>query len=691
LLRRQKNPFDDWPRTPTAHFKLYFFAAASRLLYELGQTFGTPEEVFKQYPFLAGYARELAEHEPPDANLKQPAAWWQTTLLSWEASTRDRLPLRALRDTCALDHDAMTLLLGIGLREEDARFGLLFESMQGGSGHQRPTMGFLNALWRGSNQSLEARAHLKRLDEVGLITLTNTELPRAQWTVELPGVFWDVMRGDAGESIASWARYRAPESLCPFTDLILPLELRIKLASLSKLFAAAEPGALIVRGPEHNGRRTLLGSVARELGQGLIEISLPDQQDTRWRFVGPLATMLRALPAVMVNAQPGETQEVQPLNGHRGLVGFVLGKQGGLSGANVEGGMTVSLEMPDPNLRRAHWQQALSRNVPYDLGAICDRFRLTGGNIRRAARLAKTTASLAGRDRITLADVREASRALNRQTLDTLATHIPTVGDWSCLSIKSQTLQELRNLELRCAHRERLQDSIGSALVEQMNSGVRALFSGPSGTGKTLAARVLSAVLQKDLYRLDLSTVVNKYIGETEKNLSRVFARAEELDVILLLDEGDALLTQRTDVHNANDRYANLETNYLLQRLESFEGILIVTTNAGDRIDRAFQRRMDIVISFPPPDANERWNIWQLHLPPAHTVHDSLLAEVAQRCELTGGQIRNATLHASLLAIDDGGVVTTAHLEAAVQREYFKFGAVCPLRGYNSSVAISRW
>src|SRR5439155_19922320 len=147
--------------------------------------------------------------------------------------------------------------------------------------------------------------------------------------------------------------------------------------------------------------------------------------------------------------------------------------------------------------------------------------------------------------------------------------------------------------------------------------------------------------------------VVNKYIGETEKSLNQIFARAEELDVILLLDEGDALLTRRTNVQSSNDRYANLETNYLLQRLESYEGILIVTTNASGRIDRAFQRRMDVVIDFRPPDAAERWSIWQLHLPATHTIDGELLQEVAERCELSGGQIRNAVLHASLLALDD--------------------------------------
>src|SRR5205814_9615450 len=143
-----------------------------------------------------------------------------------------------------------------------------------------------------------------------------------------------------------------------------------------------------------------------------------------------------------------------------------------------------------------------------------------------------------------------------------------------------------------------------------------------------LAARLLAATLGKELYALDLSTVVNKYLGETEKNLDAVFSRAEELDVILLLDEGDALLTRRTDVHTSNDRYANLETNFLLQRLESYEGILVVTSNAGERIDPAFRRRLDVVVEFRTPEAPERWAIWQLHLPPEHAVSDTFPDEV---------------------------------------------------------------
>ena len=155
----------------------------------------------------------------------------------------------------------------------------------------------------------------------------------------------------------------------------------------------------------------------------------------------------------------------------------------------------------------------------------------------------------------------------------------------------------------RCQHREALAAAACECGEDASHTcGVRALLSGPSGTGKTLAARILAAALGKDLYRVDVSATVNKYLGETEKNLDRAFSAAEELDIILLLDEGDALMATRTDVGSSNDRYANLETNFLLQRIELFAGILLVTTNAADRIDKAFARRMDVIILFRAPD-----------------------------------------------------------------------------------------
>jgi SpoVK/Ycf46/Vps4 family AAA+-type ATPase len=282
---------------------------------------------------------------------------------------------------------------------------------------------------------------------------------------------------------------------------------------------------------------------------------------------------------------------------------------------------------------------------------------------------------------VTLADVQEACRALNRQLLDTLATHLDGDGlSWQMLVVSDGVAERLGELERRCRHRERLPERLGPAFGVGGNRGVRALLTGPSGAGKTLAARILAAELGMDLYRVDLAAVVNKYIGETEKNLHRVLSTAEDLDVVLLLDEGDALLGSRTEVRTANDRYANLETNYLLQRLESYQGIVLITTNAAENIDSAFQRRMDVVLNFTAPQAEERWHIWRLHLPPAHAVDSLALERIAARCAMTGGQIRNAAQLATLLALDSPlGVVTDSHLEQAVHSEYRKAGATSPL------------
>jgi SpoVK/Ycf46/Vps4 family AAA+-type ATPase len=311
-----------------------------------------------------------------------------------------------------------------------------------------------------------------------------------------------------------------------------------------------------------------------------------------------------------------------------------------------------------------------------DLGV---RFRMTGGNIRRTAQLARAEAALAGREQPVAEDVMRGARAQQARLLDTLAARVPTVIDWDRVAVRPETMRELRLLEVRCRHRERIATAVGAAASQDLTAGVRALLTGPSGTGKTLAARTLAGVLGVDLYRIDLSTVVNKYLGETEKNLDRLFSRAEESDAALLLDEGDALMTRRTDVQTSNDRYANLETNFLLQRLESFDGIVLITTNAADRIDDAFRRRMDVVIDFGLPDELERWSIWRLHLPDSHAVGDDLVEELAVRCALSGGQMRNAVLHASLLALQDGGTICSEHLEAAVRREYQQAGQVCPL------------
>lgn len=662
------------------HFKLYFYAAVLRVVGEVSALVGSLETAFEQFPFLSGYYEEIARYKPEQFNWNEFSDWWRDSLLAWEQNASVYLPLRALRNAAGLDHEAITLLVSAGLNEEDPRFGTLFEILHGTPGQTRLTQGLASAWWRDDSGSDQARSLVRQLQDAGLVQIVNPAAPRSQWALQTPAPLWEAIRGERHNSPAPWARYSAPSDLLASNELLISAESRRVLDTLPTLLASGQVRTVVVRGPRHNGRHTFVGAVAGELNCGVLEISgFTNPTDDRWQTAAALATLLDAVLLVVLELDAGETVDTPTLKAYSEPIFFVLGKQGGITGAAAERAVSISLSMPDVAARCKLWQRGLGSTVG-NAGVIGERFRLTSGNIQRAAGLAHSYAALDGRTEVTLVDAQQASSALNRQALDMLATRVETGGTWNELSASAEILQELRDLESRCRNREGLLTLLNDNLRSQMNAGVRALFSGPSGCGKTLAARVLAASLRMDLYRLDLSSVVNKFIGETEKNLNQVFSRAEELDVILLLDEGDALLTQRTGVQTSNDRYANLETNYLLQRLESFEGILLVTTNAGDRIDTAFQRRMDFNISFRAPDAAERWQIWQLHLPATTKFDRVLLEEIASRCALNGGQIRNAVVHASLLAFADGGLISSAHLVAAVQREYRKSGGVCPLR-----------
>ncbi|HEV8547373.1 MAG TPA: ATP-binding protein [Polyangiaceae bacterium] len=673
-------PFSELRPCPSEHFRLQSLAAAAHLIDAAGRVLGSHEALLEQFPCVGEHldAIEAAGALPADGS----AFDWQASLSAWCATADTELPLLALAEAADLDFRALCLWFAVGLIEDDGRFGALFEALHPAAGQSRPSAGLLGSLWReasGADGGVTAR--LRKLREAGLLDVTNPEAPRNQWALQVPGAIWDAARGERAGSPAPFLRHT------PFPELdanepLFSAETRAKLVELPLLLANRQLDAVVVRGPHHNGRRTLLRWLAKELERGVLELELtgkPEVDQARLRLAGPLATLLGAMPVLLLDPAPGETVELSPLPGHQSPLGVTIGRNGGVRGPCVERSITLALELPEVGLRAEQLRRSLTV-PPEDVPSLAARFRMTSGNVVRAARLAEAHARLNGRERVAADDLRQAARALGRQSLDTLATRLPDAGKWAEFSAAADTLRELRILEQRCRQREELGKCVGAALAHNLNAGVRALFQGPSGTGKTLAARLLAASLDKDLYRVDLASVVNKYIGETEKNLARVFAVAEELDVVLLFDEGDALLTRRTGVSSSNDRYANLETNFLLQRMESFEGIVIVTTNASELIDGAFQRRMDAVVDFRAPEPQERWALWHLHLPSAHAVDAALLREVAARCQLTGGQIRNAVLHASLLALGDGGALESGHLEGAIQREYRRIGGVCPLR-----------
>ena len=242
---------------------------------------------------------------------------------------------------------------------------------------------------------------------------------------------------------------------------------------------------------------------------------------------------------------------------------------------------------------------------------------------------------------------------------------------WDDLVLLDMEKLLLREIAAHVAHRVTVYETWGFGAMSSRGLGISALFSGASGTGKTMAAEVLANELRLDLYRIDLSSVVSKYIGETEKNLRRVFDAAEEGGAILFFDEADALFGKRSEVKDSHDRYANIEINYLLQRMESYRGLAVLATNMKSALDSAFLRRIRFVISFPFPDVAQRAEIWRRIFPPSTPTEGLDVGKLA-RLNVTGGNIRNIALNAAFLAADAGEPVRMAHILRAARSEYTK-------------------
>jgi len=265
----------------------------------------------------------------------------------------------------------------------------------------------------------------------------------------------------------------------------------------------------------------------------------------------------------------------------------------------------------------------------------------------------------------------DACRTQARPRMSDLAQRIEPAATWDDLVLPEPERQILREIAVHVRERAKVYEDWGFAARSASGLGISALFTGASGTGKTMAAEVLANELRLDLYRIDLSQVVSKYIGETEKNLRRVFDAAEEGGAILLFDEADALFGKRSEVKDSHDRYANIEVSYLLQRMEAYRGLAILTTNMKSAIDTAFLRRIRFIVHFPFPDATQRGEIWE-RIFPASTPTDGLDAGKLSRLNIAGGNIRNIALNAAFLAADAGEEVRMKHLLHAARSEYAK-------------------
>jgi SpoVK/Ycf46/Vps4 family AAA+-type ATPase len=343
----------------------------------------------------------------------------------------------------------------------------------------------------------------------------------------------------------------------------------------------------------------------------------------------------------------------------------------------------VELDVPPPAFRDRLelWRRALAGAAiaADDLEVVASRYAFTGATIARAAHRAAQAARLRDPEQpqVTLDDLGDSARLMFSHRLGAMAQRIPIGFSWSDLVLPRDTQEAVREVVRFARYRSFLLEDWGFAAKLPYGRGVSAIMAGPPGTGKTMVAQLLAKELGYDLYRIDLSQVVNKYIGETEKNLARIFDEAETSHAVLFFDEADALFAKRTDVKSANDRYANLEVNYLLQRMETFDGVTLLATNLEQGLDDAFKRRVRFSIQFELPEEAERKKLWISMFPPRVPLAPNIDWDLmAKRFEMAGGYIKKAALRAALIAAEARRPITTADLIEAARQEYREMGRI---------------
>jgi AAA+ superfamily predicted ATPase len=342
--------------------------------------------------------------------------------------------------------------------------------------------------------------------------------------------------------------------------------------------------------------------------------------------------------------------------------------------------LSFTLPLPAFPLRLRLWQHALSNNghclePDVDVSAVANKFTLSPGQVERAARRAGylTVLRTAEQRAISNDDLHTAARTQSSQGLRRLAQKIEPMYTWDDLVLPPRALRQLRQVCASVKYRHVVYTHWGFDRKLALGKGLNVLFSGASGTGKTMAAQILASELSLDLYKIDLSSVVSKYIGETEKNLSRIFHEAQASNAILFFDEADALFGKRSEVKDAHDRYANVEVAYLLQKMEEYEGMVVLATNLSKNLDEAFARRMHHTVEFPFPDASYRERIWRGLFPAAVPLADDVdFGFLARQFDLAGGNIRNVALAAAFMAAEDGHSLGMEHLILATARELQK-------------------
>ncbi|HSR95920.1 MAG TPA: ATP-binding protein [Kofleriaceae bacterium] len=473
-----------------------------------------------------------------------------------------------------------------------------------------------------------------------------------------------------------------------FSDLQLPAELKRALVlALAESRPEDAPLRLVLRGRRGAGRHSIIAALAARVGRRVAAIDASRLPRNAVRLAAGLRIeLIRALLRRSIPMVSGlETVEAGGAEGQEAITEVIRNHPGPLViRATPEGSLPigpgyVSLTFPSVSEsdRTQFWTEALTRaGLPVtDIADLALRFRIGPGVIERVIGEVVARGDHASSGADAGPAIIEAATQHIASRLGHVASHVTHLARWEQATFPEDILDSLKEFIGRVRHRRTVYERWGFDTKMTSSRGLSALFYGPPGTGKSMVAGLIARELGLELYRVDLSRVVSKWIGETEKNLSEVFDAAEDGQVMVLFDEADSLFARRTEVKSSVDRYANLEVNYLLQRLDSFEGICILTTNLEGSIDAAFKRRMSLRLHFPFPDEEMRARIWAAHLPPeTPTEGDFDFAALAHRFPLSGGYIRNSALRAAFLAAQEERPLSQSHLIRAIQLEYRELG-----------------
>jgi AAA+ superfamily predicted ATPase len=641
----------------------------------------------------------------------------------------DRSPLAWLAAAFDLAPFEVDLILIALAPEFDLRYERLYAYLQDDVTRRWPSVDLaLNLLCRSAEAKLARRAHFGAdapLIRHGLLQLIpdphQLQPPRLAHYLKLDEQIVRLLL----------AQRTLDSRLAPFCRMVepavsldeLPLDAertRALPALLSQARESGQPLRLYFHGPRGAGKRraaeALAGAVgARLLAVGLARIPAADADLEhvlkllfREAWFQDAVLYLDDLDALRGDERGASYQRVLAALAEDAGITILAGAQPWApAGHGPMGVIVMPFRIPDFAGRRACWQTSLAAHgvalAPDALAGLADRFRLTPEQIGDAtatvcnyARWRAAGAPLAdppshSSDRPTIRDLFSAARAQASHDLGTLARKTEPVYTWDDIVLPDESLAQLRELCSWVAHRHRVLGDWGFGRKLSHGKGVNALFSGPSGTGKTMAADIIANELGLDLYRIDLSGIVSKYIGETEKNLARIFSAAEDANAILFFDEADALFGKRSEVRDSHDRYANIEISYLLQQMEQYEGLAILATNLRQNMDEAFVRRLAFVIEFAFPDEASRRRIWVGSWPASTPLAaDVDLELMARQFKLSGGNIKNVALAAAFQASASGGPVTMAHLLRATAREHQKLGKVLSAAELNSPAGDGR-